>query len=227
MDSFHRIASFRIVSLFAEAPLFTRCFIWLRWSLTPYRRIAAVLPHRGRVLDLGSGYGLLSLALSLSSDHREIIGVDHDAGRVRLARRAMARYESSSPPVFEVRDLQSALAAFPDGSLAGIAMIDILHYFDAVAQKALLDEAARVLESGGILAVREVNSEGGVAAAWNKLYENVATKVGFTRSARSQLEFRSASGWSTMIERAGFNVRSEPCGSPIFSDVLFVGQRTP
>ncbi|MDQ6872477.1 MAG: class I SAM-dependent methyltransferase, partial [Gemmatimonadota bacterium] len=53
-----------IASLFSDAPLSTRSFIRLRWWLTPYRKIAGVLPTSGRVLDLGSGHGLLSLALS-------------------------------------------------------------------------------------------------------------------------------------------------------------------
>jgi uncharacterized protein len=214
-----------MVSLFGEAPLSTRCFIWLRWRLTPYRRIASALPSRGRVLDLGSGHGLLSLALSMDSDQREIIGIDHDPRRVHLAKAATERYRSVSKPRFEVGDLQKKLAAFEPGSLAGIAMIDILHYFDADGQGTLLREAARVLEPGGILAVREVDAAGGVAAVWNRLYENVATRVGFTRSAQRRLEFRSAAGWRDLLESAGFGVRSEPCGSPIFSDVLFIGRR--
>jgi len=88
----------RIGSLFSAAPLSTRWFIRLRWKLTPYREIAARLPTGGRVLDLGSGHGLLSLALSMGSDKREIIGIDHDQARVRLAERAAARPESLSKP---------------------------------------------------------------------------------------------------------------------------------
>ena len=186
-----------------------------------------MLPDRGRVLDLGSGHGLLSLALSQGSDQREIVGVDHDAGRVLLAEKAMANRESALRPTFEVGDLEKALATFQDGSLAGIAMIDILHYFDDAAQNTILNEAARVLKPEGILAVREVDSDGGIATVWNRVYEHVATRVGFTQSARRQLHFRSASGWTRMLERAGFAVRSEPCGSSIFSDVLFVGERAP
>ncbi len=215
----------RIASLFSEAPLSTRAFIWLRWRLTPYREIAAVLPRGGRVLDLGSGHGLLSLALSMGSDKREIIGIDHDQARVRLAERAVARNENLSTPRFEVGDLEKALATLASGSLSGIAMIDILHYLAPDGQAALLHEAGRVLEPGGILAVREVDSEGGVAAVWNRFYENVATRIGFTRSARTHLEFRSVSGWTSLLETAGFDVRSEPCGSPLFSDVLFVARR--
>ena len=214
-----------IASLFSGAPLSTRWFVWLRWRLTPYRKIAAVLPSGGRVLDLGSGHGLLSLALSMGSERREIIGIDHDQARVRLAERAAARHGSVSRPRFEVGDLEKALANLTSGSLSGIAMIDILHYLGPDAQAALLGEAARVLRPGGILAVREVDSEGGVAAVWNRFYENVATRIGFTQSARTHLEFRSVSGWTTLLESAGFEVRSEPCGSPIFSDVLFIARR--
>ena len=215
----------RVVSLFSEAPLSTRGFIWLRWTFTPYPRIASVLPARGQILDLGSGHGLLALALSLGSGQREIIGVDHDAGRVALAEKATANSGGVSRPRFEVGDLEKALATFSDASLSGIAMIDILHYFDAAAQKALLHEAARVLRPAGILAMREVDSEGGVAAVWNKCYEKLSLRVGFTRSLRRQPEFRSVSSWTGILEGAGFTVHSEPCGSPIFSDVLFIATR--
>lgn len=214
-----------ITSLFADASLSTRCFIWLRWKLTPYRRIAAHLPRRGRVLDLGSGHGLLSLALSMDSDQREIIGIDHDQARVQLAAAAFARRKTASKPRFEVGDLVKKLETFTAGSMAGIAMIDILHYFDPDGQRALLEGAARALEPCGILAVREVDSEGGVAAVWNQAYENVATRIGFTQSARRQLEFRSVPDWTKMIASAGFGVRSEPCGSRLFSDVLFIAER--
>ncbi|HKC81926.1 MAG TPA: class I SAM-dependent methyltransferase [Gemmatimonadaceae bacterium] len=215
----------RVASLFSDAPLSTRAFIWLRWNSTPYPRIASVLPARGRMLDLGSGHGLLALALSLGSGERAIIGVDHDAGRVRLAASAMANSGIVSKPRFEVGDLERTLATFPDASLTGIAMIDILHYFDAAAQTTLLREAARVLKPAGILAMREVDSAAGVSAVWNRFYENLSLKVGFTRSLRRQPEFRSASSWTRVLESTGFTVRSELCGSPIFADVLFIGTR--
>jgi SAM-dependent methyltransferase len=217
--------STRIASLFFDAPLSTRSFIWLRWRLTPYREIAAELPKAGRVLDLGSGHGLLSLALSTGSDRREVIGIDHDQARVQLAERAAARYDGHPKPRFETGDLQKALPTFASGSLSGIAMIDILHYLAPDAQEALLHQAARVLEPGGILALREVDPQGGLAAVWNRFYENVSTRVGFTQSARTHLEFRSVSDWTSVLETAGFEVRSAPCGSALFSDFLFVARR--
>ncbi len=215
-----------ISSVFAEAPLSARCFLWLRSILTPYDRMAAALPAQGRVLDLGSGHGLLAFALSLGSQKREIIGIDHDPERVRLAQAAALRLPIRSRPRFEVGDLREKLGSFASGSLAGIAMIDILHYFDPASQQFLVSQAERVLAPGGILAIREIDSDAGVKAAANRLYERLATGVGFTRSASPTLSFRGARGWTSLLESAGFAVRSEACGPPFLADVLFVAQRT-
>jgi SAM-dependent methyltransferase len=212
-------------SLFAGAPLSTRSFLRLRSMLTPYERMASVFPARGRVLDLGSGHGLLAFALSIGSHQREIIGVDHDPDRVRLAEAAALELPPGSRPVFEVGDLKEKLWSFASGSLVGIAMIDILHYFDPASQQFLVTQAMRVLAPGGILAVREIDSDDGIRGAANRLYERFATGIGFTRSADPRLSFRGAGGWIDLLENAGFTMRSERCGPPLLADVLFVAQR--
>jgi ubiquinone/menaquinone biosynthesis C-methylase UbiE len=212
-------------SLFADAPLSTRIFLRLRSILTPYDRMASVLPARGRVLDLGSGHGLLAFALSLGSHGREIIGIDHDSDRVRLAEAAALTIPVGSRPKFEAGDLREKLSSYASGSLTGIAMIDILHYFDPQMQGLLVGEAVRVLAPGGILAVREIDSDDGIRAAANRFYERIATGVGFTRSAGHMLSFRGSAGWINLLESAGFKVGAQRCGPRFFADVLFVAQR--
>src|ERR1700693_2147131 len=103
---------------------------------------------------------------------------------------------------------------------ARMAMIDILHYFDPASQQFLVSQAMRVLAPGGILAVREIDSDDGMRAAANRFYERLATGIGFTRSAGPKLSFRGADGWVSLLETAGFKVRSERCGPPFFADVL-------
>jgi ubiquinone/menaquinone biosynthesis C-methylase UbiE len=188
--------------------------------------MASLFPTRGRVLDLGSGHGLLAFALSLGSQQREIIGIDHDPGRIRFAEAAALELPVGSRPSFEVGDLKEKLWSFTSGSLVGIAMIDILHYFDPASQQILISQAMRVLAPGGILAVREIDSDDGIRAAANRFYERLATGVGFTRSAGPKLSFRGADGWIGLLESSGFKVRSERCGPPFFADVLFVAQRS-
>src|SRR5437773_642555 len=217
----------QIDSLFADAPLPTRFFLWLRSILTPYGSIASALPAQGRVLDLGCGHGLLALELVLGSSQREVIGIDHDSERIRLARLAARRLAHTTVPTFEIGDLMESLASFASGSLAGIAMIDILHYFDPATQRLLVSEAARVLSASGILVIREIDSDAGIKAAANRLYERLATGVGFTQSVGRTLSFQGARGWASLLESAGFTVRFEPCGPPFLADVLFVARRRP
>lgn len=193
--------------------------------LTPYTRMASVLPAKGRVLDLGSGHGLLAFALSLGSPQREVVGVDHDAERVRLAEAAALRLSVALRPTFEVGDLKEKLKSFQSESLAGIAMIDMLHYFDAPSQQFLVSEAARVLTPGGILVAREIDSDARINGALNRLYEQLATGVGFTRSTGSSLTFRGARGWTALFESVGFAVRSERSGPWFLADRLFVTEK--
>ncbi len=202
-----------------------RSFLWARSVLTPYKRIAATLPREGRVLDLGSGHGLLSFALVAGGSGRRVVGIDHDGARVKLAQTAALRLPGTSRPVFESGDLRQKLESFASGSLAGIAMIDILHYFEPEGQRCLINEASRVLVRGGILAVREIDTDAGVPARVNRFYERLATGVGFTRSVNTALAFRGARDWTRLMENAGFKVRSERCGPPFFADVLFVAER--
>ena len=212
-------------SLFAEAKLSTRCFLWLRSVLTPYELIAASLPSRGRLLDLGSGHGLLCFTLALASAEREIAGVDHDVARVRLAETAALKLPPEIRPRFLVGDLKESIAALGPATLAGIAMIDILHYFDPRDQQLLISEAARVVAPSGVLVVREIDSDAGLKAAANRLYERLATGIGFTRSTVATLSFRGAREWTSLIESAGFMVRSLPGGAAFFADVLFAAQK--
>ena len=213
------------LSLFADAKLSTRCFLWLRSSFTSYRLIASTLPSQGRLLDLGSGHGLLSFTLALGSERREIVGIDHDPARVQLAEGAALRLKTTNRPTFHVGDLRERIGTFAPGTLAGVAMIDILHYFDPASQEFLIGEAARILAPGGILVMREIDAGAGIKAAVNRLYEWLATGIGFTRSAERQLSFRAAREWTGLLETAGFSVHSLPSGPRLLADLLFVARR--
>jgi uncharacterized protein len=211
--------------LYAGSSLASRCFVWLRWTLTPYWQMASLLPTRGRLLDLASGHGLLSLALSAQSETRDILGIDHDPQRVATATAAALRNGSGSRVHFEVGNLADALATLPKESFAGVAMIDMLHYFDRKTQREFFAQATGVLIKGGTLLIREVDPSGGFVSRWNRLYETLATRTGLTHTTGGSLHFRTLSEWSGLLEEHGFDVRIERSGSSLFSDVLYIGVR--
>jgi SAM-dependent methyltransferase len=197
----------------------TAWFLRLRWWLTPYSRITSRLAPAGRILDLGCGHGLLALTAALERPDRELLGLDHDEKRIELAQRAAGTARNLR---FETRPM----LPLPDSRYRGILMIDVLHYFPAETQAELIRQAFDSLEPGGTLLVREVDPHQGFISKLNRTYERLATGVGFTRSKMGTThQFRSVSDWETLLATPGFQVRSERCSAPIFSDVLFVAEK--
>lgn len=192
-----------------------KLFLALRWRLTPYEFIAALLPTRGTLLDLGSGHGLLSLTLALRTS-QQIVGIDHDDRRVALAREAARGIPHLSFTQGSLVDFAGVEGA------TGAVLMDVLHYFNFATQERIIKRARSNLVQGGMLLVREVQPGQSLASRFNQFYEKCATSLGFTRSIENQLFFRTHAEWESVLRRAGFKVRSQRCGSRLFADILYI-----
>ncbi len=200
----------------------TKLFLHLRWWLTPYERMAAYVPKTGKVLDVGCGHGLLAMEMALSEPNRSVLATDHDVARIDLAQQA-------GKGIANLKFLVSTGSPVADGTFDAIMMIDFLHYFSPEQQDDMIAKAYANLQPGGWLLAREVNQQGGLISKLNQFYEKITTTIGFTKSnniqAQENLSFKSQSGWEAKFTEHGFKVRSEPCSSPIFADILYICQR--
>jgi len=205
---------------YQKAALKTKVFLALRWWLTPYQRMADELPLEGKILDVGCGHGLLSILLAAESPKRNVIALDHDTPRIELALSASQDLPNLHSRSGSVTDpLSPAEHLFYDG----ISIIDTMHYFDQPTQESILRLQWERLKPGGILVMREVEPGNGFISRWNRFYENFATRSGFTKSREASLHFRPPKDWQKLLCQIGFQVRSFPCSSRVFSDILFVG----
>ncbi|MFL5813186.1 MAG: class I SAM-dependent methyltransferase [Bdellovibrionia bacterium] len=216
MNTAHAPSFVGYLSRYQGISLGTRAFLTLRWKLTPYLAMARHLPRQGKILDLGCGHGLLALALALESSDRQVHGIDHDAARVEAA-------NTASQGIPNLKFQKGNVLDPPPGHYQGIAMIDVMHYFEPKLQEKIFRQAFDALDPQGCLIVREVDPAGGGLASWfNRFYEKVATMTGFTRAEKPGLHFRAPSGWIQALESVGFQVTSERCSSKLFADILYV-----
>lgn len=110
------------------------------------------LPASGRLLDLGSGFGLFSLYFAITEPGRHITGVEIDARRVAEARRSASALGVSNA-VYHIGDVTTWQAP---GRFDGIYMLDVLHHLPKELAPVLLARLADLLETGGVLLLKEV-----------------------------------------------------------------------
>ncbi len=114
-----------------------------------YRVINRLVPCDAKVLDIGCGYGYVSLMLYLCSPQRKIRGFDIDEDKIALA-------QSS----FYSKFIDYQCCRVEDWSFekSDVFMInDVLHYLKPEEQEQLIAKCAAYLEEGGIVIIRESN----------------------------------------------------------------------
>lgn len=99
----------------------------------------ADVPPPQRALDLGTGTGVVALALAERYPEAEVVGIDLSPGMIDEARRKLTP-ELAGRVRFEVGDA-SALAS-PDGAFELVVLSNMIPFFD---------ELARVVAPGGTL----------------------------------------------------------------------------
>jgi 1-acyl-sn-glycerol-3-phosphate acyltransferase len=179
---------------------------YVEWKLRldpVYATLGKCLP-RGRVLDLGCGYGIMSHWAAIVGYERAVAGVDDDERKIALAQQTLGYQRNLS---FECTDV---LAWNPEPGEA-VLMLDILHYSRPEVQAQMLAKAASLLAPGGKVYVREAVQATGAYRA-TEGGEVFSTGVGFNKK-RDGLFFADLPGWTKRFASAGLEVeKCEPCG---------------
>jgi 2-polyprenyl-3-methyl-5-hydroxy-6-metoxy-1,4-benzoquinol methylase len=127
----------------------TRLHVVARTLTCPFGALLDRFPHKGAVLDVGCGHGLLINLLSRDPSRHalKICGIDHDPAKIETARRT-----ALSGVEFSTRGLDS----FPEAAFDGISIFDVLYTIRKDAWSEILEGCFRALRPGGRLIVKEV-----------------------------------------------------------------------
>lgn len=175
-----------------------RLYCWGRFGIVRQRfldEIGQYLPPAGDVLDIGCGFGLFSLYYAAAGRGRIMHGLDVNARRIAIARRAAARLgiENVVYTVGDARDFKG------DGEFAAAYMLDIVHHVPPDTVPPLLRQLRRAIAPTGRLLVKDVDTR----PAPKRWFTWVLDKA---MAPTAPVHYWSAERLTEALEASGFRV---------------------
>ncbi|MEO5671289.1 MAG: class I SAM-dependent methyltransferase [Ramlibacter sp.] len=194
-----------------------------------------LLSGRQRVLDIGSGQGLLTawlLAAQHSSQQGQwpeewppapapatVHGIElmqHDVDRANEALKTPVQAGRAS---FAAADMREADFDRADA----VVILDVLHYVSIADQDRVLQRVRAALGPGGVLLLRIGDAAGGLRFMTSYWVDAVVTTLRGHRMTR--LHCRTLAQWQEALRTLGFDVQVQPMsqGTP-FANVMLVAR---
>ena len=180
-----------------------------------YRIFNELLPRKGKMLDIGCGYGFMGYMLHFSSPERTITGIDYDEDKIETATNCFSRGKG-------INFIFAGATEFKFEQYDAIIMADILHYLQPEEQKQLIEKSIRHLNPEGVIVIRDGNKDLAKRHQGTKLMEFFSTSfLGFNKTSADGLSFLSGN----LVENAArmFNMDCSVIDKTKFtSDIIFV-----
>lgn len=191
---------------------YTRIKVGLEYN---YQLFHELIPAKARITDIGCGYGMMSNMLHLLSKERKIVGLDYDQEKIKVAQEG---YLKTPKVQFKVAD--ASHQELPKSEV--FILSDVLHYLTQEEQKRLLEHCLEQLALGGMLLIRDGDSdikERHESTLWT---ERFSTQVfGFNKVNRAQLTFFSGKWLAEFAQEQGLLLERKQVSTRT-SNVLFL-----
>ncbi|MFT3750866.1 MAG: 1-acyl-sn-glycerol-3-phosphate acyltransferase [Agriterribacter sp.] len=174
-----------------------------------------LLPQKGKILDVGCGYGFMPYMLHFAATGREIDAVDYDEEKITVAQHCFSKDENIH---FEYADVTKFVFEKYDGIIAA----DMLHYLQPEQQKQIIEKCIQALNPGGVLIIRDGDKDRAEKHKGTKLTEFFSTKLlQFNKTTDKGLSFLSGSMIYEIAAANGMHCR-EIDETKYTSNIIFV-----
>lgn len=167
--------------------------------------IANTVPNKGKICELGSGLGMVSIFLAITGPGREVAGYDFSARKLRTAKEASRHIENVR---FARKDLRKGI---PQGFDAYL-LVDFLHHLGYPEQVEVLKSISKHQKKGGLLIIKEIKKGKSFGFALNYFCDKAMTGLDCQY-------FRRKEEWIRLVSGMGYLVEEKEAGG-IFPHVL-------
>jgi 2-polyprenyl-3-methyl-5-hydroxy-6-metoxy-1,4-benzoquinol methylase len=189
--------------------IFPRLYVFIRSLIIPVHQLEIYVPQKGKILDVGCGYGLVSLYLALSAVGRNILATDINSKRISVAGLAAGKLSNLQ---FKVADL------VPQGKYDCILGVDLFHHLSLVDKRTFASLCRKSLSKNGILILKEINPANRYKYFVNLVHDRITT--GFRH-----LEYWPASKMINFFSNYGFKITSiTDLKHPLYPHNIYVFQ---
>lgn len=165
-------------------------FTYFRFFHAPYRLTETFVPKKGRIMDLGCGYGFFANLLGLVSPEREVIGVELSSKKLQYA----------DKNIENVRFINEDLTKLKLQDCDAVILFHVLHHLNSyIQQQRLLKEAYKKLKKGGVLIIVEIDNK----PLWKFLFTMVIDSLLYIGN---WFYYRSEKQFIALFEKLGFKV---------------------
>jgi len=212
------VAKKEIFRLYKESRLLTKLYIRIKLKICPFLKMETFFPSNGKIIDLGCGNGFFSYILKLGSSSREIIGIDLDKKKIKVAEKIQKNATKIEFHIGNIIEME-----YPNGDI--FTLIDVLYLIPFAKQEIILKKCFSALNKGGLLIIKEMDTKPLGKYWWNFFQETLAVKIiGFTLGGR--FYFRSRDEYLKILNDLGFKVDSFKLDSGYwYPHVLFLCQK--
>jgi 2-polyprenyl-3-methyl-5-hydroxy-6-metoxy-1,4-benzoquinol methylase len=150
-----------------------------------YGMMNALVPKKGKILDIGCGYGYIDYALYFASKQRNITAIDYDEEKISVAENCFSKDEN-------INFFSCDVMNFNFEKYDAIIMSDVLHYLDTPAQQILLNRCCESLNKDGVLIIHDADEKLQSRHFYTKLTEFFSTRIiRFNKTSGKGLSFFS------------------------------------
>lgn len=150
-----------------------------------YAQFHRLLPVKGRITDIGCGYGFLCYMMNFIEPDRKMLGIDYDSEKIGVAANGYSRNENIQ---FLEGDITTM--TFPESDV--FILNDVLHYLPREAQEMVLKNCAEKLLPKGFILLRDGDSGAGQKHQGTRLTEFFSTKMFRFNKTKNELFFMSS-----------------------------------